>query len=260
MAPTAAQVTDPLLWTYTTVLPEGDGVCRWCHGSAKEGYEHCYSCSGAQVNLSHTANLIVPVSLSVGLSQLHHSLKRYKDDSYRQATRDRFSLEIAALFERFLVTHRDCIEGQAGRQWDTITIVPSSKQRPGTHPLETAIRRSPWITDQYRRLLDPGTSPLDHNQMSDTGFAPTEDVSGGAILLLDDTFTTGARAQSAASALLTGGATVIAIVPAARYMNPEWEPSADYLKKAKALTYTFEYCCVGGHPLPPPRTDQKGLF
>jgi orotate phosphoribosyltransferase len=96
--------------------------------------------------------------------------------------------------------------------------------------------------------------------MSDQGFALTEDVTGRSVLLLDDTFTTGARAQSAASALQMGGATVIAIVPAARYMNPEWEPSADYLKKSKARTYAFEYCCTGGHALPPPRPLQKGLF
>lgn len=250
---TASQVTDPLLWTYTAVLPASqDGVCDMCHGSVAD-YSTCFNCSSVKNALSRPCELVVPISLSIGTEQLHHSLRSYKDSSYTHRIRDRFSLEIAALFHRFLTAHRDCIENTAERPWDTITIVPSSGQRPAPHPLEHALRKSQWISRQYRRLLGPGSTSLDHNQMSDNGFATIEDASGRSVLLLDDTYTTGARAQSAASRLQLDGAHVVAIVPAARYMNPEWEPSANYLRRARSLSFTFDYCCIGQHPEPPLR-------
>ncbi len=79
------------------------------------------------------------------------------------------------------------------------------------------------------------------------------DVNAARVLVLDDTFTTGARAQSAASALALAGATPIAIVPGTRYVKPGWVASGALLKRAGALSYSFDYCCVGSHPLPAAR-------
>jgi adenine/guanine phosphoribosyltransferase-like PRPP-binding protein len=50
-----------------------------------------------------------------------------------------------------------------------------------------------------------------------------EPVPGGRILLLDDTWTTGASAQSAAMALRRAGASSIATVVLGRHINPEFE-------------------------------------
>jgi orotate phosphoribosyltransferase len=66
------------------------------------------------------------------------------------------------------------------------------------------------------------------------------------VLLIDDTMTTGAHVQSAASALMLAGATVVAAVPIGRYLNPVRgkEPVRELLAKAKAEVYDFEECCL----------------
>jgi orotate phosphoribosyltransferase len=62
--------------------------------------------------------------------------------------------------------------------------------------------------------------------MWDDGFAPTTSVSGDRILIVGDTFTSGARTQSAASALQLAGARVVAILPIGRVVDPEFSDAA----------------------------------
>lgn len=248
--PTAAEITDPLVWTYLTVLPAGAGVCDVCHGAPSAGYSRCYGCSQVMAQVAQPIRFVIPISLSRRDGQLHHSLRSYKNPAYRQHSRDLFSLQIAALFDRFVRAHRDCISSITEKDWNVITVVPSSRQRVDPHPLEVALGRSPWIADQLETLLTIGPQPATHNQASDGAYQTVVDVTGLHVLLVDDTFTTGARAQSAASVLTAAGAHVVAVVPAARYVNPEWPPSVLLLKRSTALSYSFEYCCVGDHPLP----------
>jgi hypothetical protein len=62
------------------------------------------------------------------------------------------------------------------------------------------------------------------------------------LLLLDDTFTTGARLQSAASALQLAGARMAGAVVVDRFVNPEY--CALLLKRARARPYDFGRCCL----------------
>lgn len=207
--------------------------------------------------VSRPISRVTPICLTSADNQLHHSLRKYKDHTYTPpVTRSKFSVQIAALFTRFLRSHRDCIAARASGDWDCITYVPSTRRRPGDHPLNDALRLSPWINRQLEDLLAPGPGHATHNAASDDAFSPVRDVSGKRILLLDDTFTSGARGQSAASSLQLRGARVIALVPAGRYVDPRFsEEGASLLRKAHAYTFSFDYCCVGHHPMPPRRTD-----
>ena len=205
--------------------------------------------------VSRPCELVVPISLSVWDSQLHYCMNRYKSQAATSDLRLRFSLEIAAMLQRFLVNHRGCIAEAGGADWEAITMVPSSQGRTGMHPFEQAIRRSPWLEDQFVPLLQAGSKATAHRVASDDGFVATEDVTGRRVLLLDDTFTSGCRSQSAASALNGAGATVVAIVPVARYMNPDrWPPAQEMMKDSAKRDFTFNYCCTGRHPVPAPRS------
>jgi len=186
---------------------------------------------------------VVPISLYKVNEQLHHVLRRYKD-SPSDRVRDIFSLQVAALLGRFLIGHSRCIV-EAEREWDYITSIPSSRGRSGPHPLEEAIRRVPWLHQQYRRTLAPGAVQLNHLQASDAGYRVTVDVTYDAVLIVDDTFTSGARAQSAASALQLAGAVVVAMVPIGRVINPEFSPEAHALwEKALEAPFDFDTCCL----------------
>jgi orotate phosphoribosyltransferase len=61
------------------------------------------------------------------------------------------------------------------------------------------------------------------------------------VLLLDDVYTTGARAQSAAFALRAAGAVVPAVLVIGRRVNPEWRDEVDVIwQRQTAIPFRFE--------------------
>jgi hypothetical protein len=66
------------------------------------------------------------------------------------------------------------------------------------------------------------------------------------VLVNDDTWTSGARPQSAASALERVGARVVAIVPVARYFQVEqrdqWD--SEWWKDQRRIPFRFESCAL----------------
>lgn len=242
---TAIELTDPHIRTYTGVLPAGPGVCEICHGAPGAGWERCWSCAQTMGQVTKPVHLVVPISLTELLGQLHHVLRSYKRDGYPAHVREAFQLQVSALLARFLWKHGECIRETAGEDWNCITVVPSSQGRPGPHPLEQALRRFPFLEDQYRDLLESGTEKAEHNRASDRAYATKGAVADLRVLLVDDTFTSGARAQSATSALELAGARVVAMVPIGRVIKPDFsEEAADLLARAREESFTFEACCL----------------
>lgn len=222
-------------------------MCNVCHGAPGERWDRCWSCAQTIGQVSHPVELVIPISLSELLGQLHHVLRSYKNDSYPAAVRERFRLQVSALLARFLWQHGDCIRATTAAEWDHITIVPSSKGRAGRHPLEEAIRLFPFLSNQSRSLLSAGAEGIDHNRASDKGYAVVENVEDLRVLLVDDTLTSGARAQSAASALHLAGASVVAVVVIGRVVKPDFnEESAELLRRAREHPFDFDTCCLEG--------------
>jgi predicted amidophosphoribosyltransferase len=241
---TVREVALPLATICAPVPRVGDGICDRCHRPPNPPYTRCWSCEQVESQVSQPCSLVVPISLyEVGL-QLHYQLKHYKDDDGSERTRD-FMIKTAAMLGYFLQRHNGCIAAAADGAWDIITSVPSSADRPGEHPLATAIRLVPSLREQYEPLLRRGSTPPQHNAASDAGYEPVRAFRGERVLLVDDTFTSGARAQSAASALNNAGATVAAIVPIGRVISPEY--NGDFWKRQSRLVFDFDVCCVGDH-------------
>jgi predicted amidophosphoribosyltransferase len=228
----------------TAVPTAGEGICRRCHGCPNPGWPLCWSCSKVENQLSRPCKLVAPISLYEIPSQLHHILKHYKSDTYRTLQAE-FTTNVAALVGYFLLTHGECIRRAAGRGWDTITAVPSSTGRTGQHPLITAIDMLPGIRSEHEQLLGKGPVDVGHLRADDQGYVTTGSVNGKAILLLDDTFTTGARAQSAASALALAGADVVAIVPVGRVIDPRFSDTVnEYWRRQKHSPFDWDSCCL----------------
>lgn len=220
-----------------------DGVCERCHNHPRSGYQICYSCFQVERQVSRPCQLVVPISLYEIPSQLHHYLRHYKSDRYPDRKHE-FALKAVALLCTFLLRHRLCIASDAGGDWDLITSVPSSSGRQGEHPLVTALRSVPTVFETYEHLLKAGSTKLEHNRASDKGFDVTRSLHGERVLLIDDTYTTGARSQSAASALNNGGGQVVAIVPVGRVINPEWADVGEWWSAQKRQAFRFDTCCL----------------
>jgi predicted amidophosphoribosyltransferase len=238
------QVTDPLRGILTRVPPRGQDVCRVCHGATRPPRALCSACRDVLRQVSRPVHLVVPVSLSTPDEQLHEYLREYKRSRHPEVRRE-FSHRVAAVLARFLATHGRCIRRVAGCSWSAVTVVPSSSDRPGLHPLETALGRLGWREPMLRPLCR-GPGQLADGRASDDGYRVTMDVSGMELLLVDDVMASGARLQSAASALQLAGATVVAAVPVARSLDPDRgdEPVRELLARAGASPFDFAECCL----------------
>ncbi|HAM22951.1 MAG TPA: hypothetical protein DCQ04_11900 [Actinobacteria bacterium] len=227
----ALRIAAPLLGAVMPIPARGAGVCGICHSSV-EGYEHCFPCNQALHFLQREVPKVVPISLAVEGEQLHHALKGYKDD--RDAVvRDRFAYQLAALSELFWRRHVTCIE-----PFDAITTVPSSDR----NAFEAVVQRSHRLTDLYQPLLTR-TGASGTHQLNAAKYSVARDkVEGRRIVLVDDTFTSGATVFSAARAIRNAGGLVDHIVVIGRYIKRSHRPSADLIDRMRAEPWDVTEC------------------
>ena len=219
----------------------GSAICEVCF-DLTDGHRRCYSCSHARQHL----DAIAPISYSVAHEQLHHALAGYKRAPARVAKR--FEVELAAVLWRYLVVHESCIASAAGTdRFHIVTTVPSSStDRERTHPLPRIVGRLVGPTRaRYRRLLRPsGVDVPAHTACADR-FKPIGELDGDSVLLVDDTWTTGANAQSAAAALKSAGARVVGAVVIGRHLSRR---HGDNDARLAAMPTPFEWDLCAHHP------------
>jgi hypothetical protein len=186
-----------------------------------------------------------PFSLYRVGEQLWEALRGYKDGRHPRV-RERHLLRVAATLHRFMRDHGGCIRGAAGEDWSAVTMVPSKREREN-HPFERAIQLGRDLGRLYRPLLAPGQPDrIDRAYGSDDGFMTIANVQGERVLLLDDTFASGATFQSAASALALAGAQVVAGVVVGRVIttdDPRYPIQSEYWERQRRIPFTFGECC-----------------
>ncbi len=244
--PTLREIAEPIRAIFTTVPSAGEGICTVCHGAPNPGYAVCFSCQETTSQVTTPVRLIVPISLSRVGEQLHYVLRSYKNVPTPQFQR-RFRAQVAATVGLFLSEHSSCIQNETGREWEAITVVPSSTGRLGTHPLlETLGMITSW-DQEIVETLRKGSVSIGHTVADDSGFEVVRPVAGRSLLLIDDTLTSGARLQSAASALSLAGADVVAALVIGRVMNPDFnQATRDVWDRFRRKPYSFERCCLEG--------------
>jgi phosphoribosylpyrophosphate synthetase len=195
--------------------------------------------------VSRPTRYVVPISLYTVNSQLWHVLRYYKDGT--GPSTELLAMQVAAILARFTAKHLTCVAALLGGQPDVVTSVPSTRvqPRPGGHPLETAITRVSALAKLHAPLLRRGPAPVDHNNADDDAFIAPRPLSGERVLVIDDTLTTGARLQSAASALHLSGASAVAGVVIGRVIDPDWNDSCRRIwDQARAALFSFDQCCL----------------
>lgn len=196
----------------------GPGVCRQCF-NLTDGYERCYACTRHPSPI----DVVLPISYSVAHEQLHHALASYKRLSGEVARR--LELQLAAVLWRFLDTHERCLALAANvDRFPLVTTVPSSdRERDQQHPLRRMVSGLVGPTRaRHEWLLRRSDAAVDARAFSVEKFIAQRRLSGEPVLLVDDTWTTGANAQSAAAALRAAGAGPIGAVVIGRHLNREW--------------------------------------
>jgi adenine/guanine phosphoribosyltransferase-like PRPP-binding protein len=97
---------------------------------------------------------------------------------------------------------------------------------------------------RHQRLLRRSGSEIPAHTFDARKYEVQRSLAGEAVLLIDDTWTTGASAQSAAAVLRRAGAGPIAAVVIGRYLNPEWRTNDRRLGR---IRQPFDWSCCSWH-------------
>lgn len=206
----------------------GPGVCARCF-NLNDGYDVCYRCSRTPQAL----DAMLAISYSVGGEQFHHALASYKRLSGAAATSLTFAL--AAILWRFLSRHERCLARRVGvGSFPAVTVVPSSSRRCDVrHPLVRIVAELVETTrDRFLPLLaQAGGRPMAPHTFSPSKFKALRPLNGEPILLIDDTWTTGANAQSAAASLQAAGSGPVAALVLGRHVNRRFRQNDHHLEE-----------------------------
>jgi predicted amidophosphoribosyltransferase len=234
--PTVAELT-ALYGNFMLGPRQGPDVCSMCF-NLTDGYGRCYACAHG----GRCLDAVAPISYSVAGEQLHHILVGYKRRTGPVARR--FGIELAAVLWRHLDVHEPCIAQAAGvESFELVTTVPSSdRRRDASHPLHELVGDLVGPTRaRYQRLLRRTHAGVDAREFSVDKYTSDTDLDGRSVLLVDDTWTTGANAQSAAAALKAAGSGSVAAVIIGRHLNREWNRN-DWRLRQLAEPFDWNHC------------------
>lgn len=246
--PTVVELSDAYANFMLTPQP-GPNVCARCF-NLTDGYRLCYAC----VHGGRCLDAMTPISYSVGGEQLHHALATYKRAT--GAVARHFTIGLAAVLWRWLALHEACVARATGTAGFALaTAVPHTSHGDGgpepLHELILGLVRP--LQGRYERLLRWSGAPVEQHRFSADRYEAIRRLNGEPVLLLDDTWTTGANADSAAAALRAAGSGPVAAVVIGRHVNREWRENDRHLR---SLPRPFDWtrcalCANAGRPSGP---------
>jgi hypothetical protein len=189
------------------------------------------------------ADLVVPITYRNGFSGQHsRALRMYKEFPESRPART----NLAALFDDFCLNHVMCVKAAADvDKFTHVSFVPSTKRpKQVTHPLEETLS---WTVRRLRRIplaVNPSV-PSDSRDFHEDRFHLDEVPDPGSptdVLLIDDTWVTGARAQSAAYRLKQAGARKVVTIVLARQINPAFSDAKPLIDRIMAAPYDPDSC------------------
>jgi hypothetical protein len=200
------------------------------------------------------ADTVVPISYAVKGEGHAARLRLYKTDAPGAAAA---GAALQALMLVFLHDHAPCIWRTAAMPPPTrLAVVPSGQGRPGAHPLLGLLLPSLALRP-VRLAVRPDQHP--GRELNPRRFRAESIIAGASILLVDDTWVSGASAQSAAVALRAAGAGHVAVVVLGRHIDPGDPHSKRLCSAFRATSYDPAACAVHTDatpsPSPPPRSQ-----
>lgn len=208
----------------------GPGVCPRCL-NLTDARGPCRACRTTQHNLA----VMVPISYSVGGEWLHHLIAAYKRDA--DPLVPDAVMTLARLCERFVSAHERCVAVAAGvDRFELVSTVPSGDRlRDLYHPLRRIVGELMETTrGRYERLLVRSALPAPARGFDAGRYHFTRRLDGEAVLLIDDMWTSGSSAESAAATLLGAGAGTVAAIVVARHLNRGWHTNDARLRALAA--------------------------
>ncbi|TWP52909.1 phosphoribosyltransferase [Lentzea tibetensis] len=212
-------------------------VCEVCRRDSK-GWTRCWQCNKHyEAANSELADLVVPISIAVKDQQLAYVLAKYKYSRF-QAVRTRFTNELLSVLANFLGRHGECLG-----PFELVTVVPSTRERTNAHPLVDLLgRRLGFTRGRFAEVLS--TTEQNTRQLRPDACTVHSDVADKNVLLVDDTWTSGASLQSCAVALKRAGAKRVVGLVIGRHLDPTDEHTTQYLDLVRSRPFDWNSCCA----------------
>jgi predicted amidophosphoribosyltransferase len=240
--------------TYETAMrniqPAGPGICAVCKTFIEDAYPRCYACG---IRNPDHLDVVVPITYSEHLGQMHHVLRQYKEPGPADPRRYA-AVRLTAILWRFLEAHEHCLAQAAGIDgFDLVTVVPSSDQaRDNKNALRVMVEGCGPIKQRFVRALQPtGKPPPGARDFDAARYQPTATFTARRVLLIDDTWTTGGHAQSAAYTLKAAGAASVTLAVIGRHVRPEYGvqgTTCGDLLAALPRHFDWDTCCLESPP------------
>jgi predicted amidophosphoribosyltransferase len=231
--------TDVNRWAGNVVRKPGV-TCVVC-GEPTGYFGYCRHC-GQHRKIPGAADVVAPVIYAVSGERSAALLRDFKDHP-SQATRARDQQIVGALAEVALTRHSACVEALVGRPISVRTTLPSLTFRPGVHPFTQLVRDLGMGVED---LLIPAPTATCQRVVRPDKFEVAEGaaIAGRHVLVLDDVWTTGSNAQSAALTLRRAGAVAVSVLVIGRWINPSYPPSARFLEGRRSAGFDPDVCPV----------------
>jgi hypothetical protein len=148
-----------------------------------------------------------------------------------------------------ITRHERCLAAAAGLPVTLRVVIPSLTSRPGLHPF-TEIAQAVNAVEETTLVPTP-TALCDRVVRADKFMLrPGGRVDGQHVLVLDDIWTTGSNAQSAALALRCAGAAAVSVMVVGRWLSPGYRTTADFTDTRLRRDYNPDICPVSGDRCP----------
>ena len=217
-------------------------LCGTCRGPARPGSSRCHQCAlHAECLSGLLPDVVVPIAYAAKGGEHARNLWLYKSAEPEAAAA---AAVLRALLVVFLHDHGPCAWRRAGMTAPThMALVPSGRGRPGPHPLwsmAAPFLAMPWAALSLRSRDDQEVRDLDPGRFM------AQRVPGARVVLLDDTWTSGASAASATAALKLAGARSVAVIVLGRHVAAAPGPPGIAAFSPAALPFHPALCAVHG--------------
>lgn len=222
-------------------------TCAVCTTPIHPGHTVCYQCRQHQRSGHRLADLVVPLVYGVATAQSGWLMHSYKSAAPGPTDRRRLRLLLALA----LTLHRPCIDRVVGVPVTVWTSLPSTRGRAGEHPIHAIARSADPAPNEVVLRPDPHCTAPGREFASGRWQVEQPDlVAGRHVLIVDDTWTTGAKIQSAATAFRTAGASATTILVLARWLEPSFGDNEAFIKYCLSADYDPFRCPVTGAACP----------
>ncbi|MFG1640804.1 hypothetical protein ACGFMK_10995 [Amycolatopsis sp. NPDC049252] len=216
-------------------------TCLICTTTVNSGDTYCWPCASHRSAGSDrpTADYVGILTYAIESSQSHYVMRGYKAP---QPVRVKEHWNIVSLLCFVgLWHHMRCVEQLAGRRITHWATVPSLPAKSGEHPLHALVR--PMLSRLPELALTAATKTAAPRAFRADHFRAVGSLPPGShVLVIDDTWTSGGHAQSAALTARRAGATTVSVLSLARYFKPTYGDNKEFIAKHLTRDYDPTWC------------------